>query len=506
MIHSRKLFYVLQAVLLFTVFSPCIILSQDYAANPALNQGIADLKAENYEEAVANLTKARKNDPSSSIAAYYLGLAYKQQQEYKEAIIHLKDAVTLRPGVKDGFLDLAELYYYTGQSEESLKQLGFAEEKNVRPAQTAFLKGLVLMRLERNKEAMEAFNKAKSLEASLVQAANYQIGVALIKEGKGEEAGTMFREVIIADPNSDMAQIANQYIEALSRRAEEERPLRLSVGASYQYDDNVILKPSDQTASGGITGEEDSVYIATFRAEYAPRFSGPLGIKAQYSLYYNDHEKFGSYDVISQTLALVPGYTTMDSMLNMLLSYNYTWVDDDEYLRAGTVSPGYTFMPWPDQMAQAALRYQKKEYLKPPFTMNEDRDAQEYAASLGWFYFFAGAKGFVNVKYEISKEDTEGKNWAYIGNKGSLNIALPLSRNTKLTVSGETYYQQFDETNTNFLKKRKDTTYTALAMLSYEIIRKWEIQLQHVYIRDDSNIAVYDYDKNITSIGVEVKY
>src|SRR3990170_1323234 len=294
MIHSRKLFYALQAVLLFTVFSPRIILSQDYTANPELNQGIADLKAENY----------------------------------KEAIIHLKDAVTLRPGVKDGFLDLAELYYYTGQSEESLKQLGFAEEKNVRPAQTAFLKGLVLMRLERNKEAMEAFNKAKSLEASLVQAANYQIGVALIKEGKGEEAGTMFREVIIADPNSDMAQIANQYIEALSRRAEEERPLRLSVGASYQYDDNVILKPSDQTASGGITGEEDSVYIATFRAEYAPRFSGPLGIKAQYSLYYNDHEKFGSYDVISQTIALVPGYTTRDSMLNMLLSYNFTWVDD----------------------------------------------------------------------------------------------------------------------------------------------------------------------------------
>src|SRR3989304_2001174 len=476
MIHSRKLFYLLQAILLFTVFFPRIILSQDYAANPALNHGIADLKAENYEEAVANLTKARKNDPSSSIAAYYLGLAYKQQQEYKEAIVNLKDAVTLRPGVKDGFLDLAELYYYTGQTEESLKQLGFAEEKNVRPAQTAFLKGLVLMRLERN------------------------------KEGMGEEAGTMFREVIIADPNSDMAQIANQYIEALSRRAEEERPLRLSVGASYQYDDNVILKPSDQTASGGITGEEDSVYIATFRAEYAPRFSGPLGIEAQYSLYYNDHEKFGSYDVISQTLALVPGYTTRDSMLNMLLSYNYTWVDDDEYLRSGTVSPGYTFMPWPDQMAQVALRYQKKEYLKPPFTMNEDRDAQEYAASLGWFYFFAGAKGFVNVKYEISKEDTEGKNWAYIGNKGSLNIALPLTRNAKLTVSGEAYYQQFDETNTNFLKKRKDTTYTALAMLSYEIIRKWEIQLQHVYIRDDSNTAVYDYDKNITSIGVEVKY
>src|SRR3989337_1374987 len=160
MIDSRKLFYLLQAVLLFTVFFPRIILSQDYTANPELNQGIADLKAENYEEAVASLLKARENDPSSSIAAYYLGLAYKQQQEYKEAIIHLKDAVTLRPGVKDGFLDLAELYYYTGQTEESLKQLGFAEEKNVRPAQTAFMKGLVLMRLERNKEAMEAFRNA----------------------------------------------------------------------------------------------------------------------------------------------------------------------------------------------------------------------------------------------------------------------------------------------------------------------------------------------------------
>ena len=112
MIHSRKLFYLLQAILLFTVFFPRIILSQDYTANPELNRGIADLKAENYEEAVASLLKARENDPSSSIAAYYLGLAYKQQQEYKEAIVHLKDAVTLRPGVKNRFLYPSKLFFF----------------------------------------------------------------------------------------------------------------------------------------------------------------------------------------------------------------------------------------------------------------------------------------------------------------------------------------------------------------------------------------------------------
>ncbi len=473
---------------------------------PLLEQGIKDYKAENYEEALITFQKARKQDPQSSIAAYYLGITYKQLQNYKEATIHLADALNLKPGVKDARLDLAEAYYQLGLNEESLKQLNFAEEQQVKPGQTAFLRGLVLVKLDKNKDAVDAFKKAKEMDASMTQAANFQIGIALVRQGNADEAGKMFKEIIVADPNSDMAGFANQYIEALTRKAEEVKPLKLTLGLSWQYDDNVISKPSDQSAAAGISGEHDTRYVGTLRAEYAPRFSGPLGIKAQYSVYYSDYQKLGSYDVMSQTIAIIPGYTMPDSMLNLLLSYNYTWLDDDEYLRTGTASPTYTFMFGQGQMAQLSLRWQGKEFLKPPFTRNEDRDSQDFAASMGWFYFFAGNRGFVNAKYEINKEDAEGINWGYVGNKGDLNIAMPLNDALKLNLSGQAYYQQYDHSNTNFLKKRRDITYTGSAMLAYEFLRNWEMQFQYAYTRGDSNIAIYDYHKNVSSVGVEVRF
>lgn len=126
-----------------------------FSEDSPLTQGISDYKAENYEEALSSFQKARKEDPQSSVAAYYLGITYKQLQNYKEATFHLIDAIKLRPGVKDGFLDLAETYYQLGLNEESLKQLILAEGQEVKPASTAFLKGLVLMKLERNQEAVD---------------------------------------------------------------------------------------------------------------------------------------------------------------------------------------------------------------------------------------------------------------------------------------------------------------------------------------------------------------
>ena len=83
---------------------------------------------------------------------------------------------------------------------------------------------------------------------------------------------------------------------------------------------------------------------------------------------------------------------------------------------------------------------------------------------------------------------------------------MPLNDALKFNVSGEAYYQRYNPDNTNFLKKREDMTYTWSAMLSYEFYKNIEAHLQYVYIRDDSNIAIYDYRKNVSSVGVEVRY
>ena len=64
--------------LFFIVFVLLISAAGLEAAGDVLERGIAEYKAENYEEAFALFQKAREEHPESSVAAFYLGLVYKK--------------------------------------------------------------------------------------------------------------------------------------------------------------------------------------------------------------------------------------------------------------------------------------------------------------------------------------------------------------------------------------------------------------------------------------------
>ena len=84
----------------------CFIPEIPAADSSTLEQGITYYRQENFDEALPILQKARKEDPSSSLAAYYLGITYKQLQDYKSAKPNLIDAVTLTPKIKEALVEL----------------------------------------------------------------------------------------------------------------------------------------------------------------------------------------------------------------------------------------------------------------------------------------------------------------------------------------------------------------------------------------------------------------
>jgi hypothetical protein len=141
-----------------------------------------------------------------------------------------------------------------------------------------------------------------------------------------------------------------------------------------------------------------------------------------------------------------------------------------------------------------------------PIPAEEDRDGDVFSASAGWIYLFSEGKGFLNLIYEVSTENTDGKNWSNVGNRGSANILVPILGNVKINVSGEVYLQNYRNVHTIFDIKRKDKTYTASGVLSYEFYSGASFLLQYAHIRDDSNIAIYDYNRNIYTAGIEYRF
>src|SRR3972149_3362541 len=396
--------------------------------------GSDNLREGNYEEAVEDFKNARERDPKSSIAAYYLGIAYKKLQDHGAAKIHRRDAISLTPPVKESVAELADVLYQLGELEETLNILSIAEKEGIESAQTTYLRGVVLLKLGLGKAAIRLLEKAKSMDERLTLSADYQIALANLQEGNFEKARDILKEIVIRDPNSDLAQYANQYIDAITKQLKEESPLRLAAGLQYQYDNNVILKPGDTSVAGDITDEADSLTAVTLRGEYVPKLKGPLGLKAQ-----------------------------------------------------------------------SSLKYLRKEYQRPPIDSDEDRDSDDSGLGISWFYLIAGGKGFINTRYDFIREDTDGSNWRYKGNKIGIGLLYPVIERLKFNAGGEGYFQDFENTHTAFSKKRDDTIYSLYTLLTYSLRNNIDLNAQYVFIRGDSNIALYDYDKSTITIGIEAR-
>jgi tetratricopeptide (TPR) repeat protein len=520
MILGRCSFFLVLLILIFPLHS---VYGQ---RNPDLQRGIAEFQQENYEEALDSLHKARNADPRNSQPAYYLGITYKNMERYREAQKQLEAVLDLTPRIKEAILELAEVDYNLGEYDKALKVINMAEDENFRPGQTAFIKGLILLGMNNIPAAVESFEKAGQTNAALVAAADYQIGQAYLKNDKLDEAESHFKNVIEQEPGTDMAIFSSDFLVQIEEKRREKREFRYYLGLHYQYDDNVVLRPTNDSAAVAISDEEDSRAVLTFGMEYVPKPRKPLDFTAHYSVYMSFHDDLSEYDYHRHTAVLNPSYLINEkSRADLVLRGSYSWVDNEEYLGTAAVSPMYTRYFSPEHTIQTYVSYQKKDYSWDIPDTDEDRDANEYSFNVNWFHFFAQDmgvflpfmedydlsffaknRGYFNLFYKLSKEDTDGDNWEYVGNRAAATLLLPLIKNWKVRLTGDFTYQNYDNRHTIFNKERRDYIYDAFALLYYRFHKYLDLQLLYNYVRNDSNIALYDYERNVYSIGIEWRY
>lgn len=468
-----------------------------------LDQGINDLKSESYEEAVHNLSHHVEAEPGSALGHYYLGVAYLKTHDLASAKTRLSKAVRLDPSHGQARLSLAEALYRLNDTDGALRETAAAEAAGTGTGALHLLKGLALSKAGRADEALAAFAAAKAADPALAQAADYQTGLVLVKEKRLKEAREAFGAAAIKDPNTDLALFAGEFESSLEKKMDRERPLKLSLGLRFEYDDNVLLKPADSAAASGVSGQIDRREVLTARAEHYKALEGPWSLKSGYFLYLSNHHHLETHDIQSHTLNLTPTRSTESGSLNLDLSYSLALVDGSSYLQSVAFSPGYNHLIAPSKVASVAARFKKREYAKEPFSAAEDRDSTEAALSIGYSSVFPRDGGYASLRYEVSQEDTDGANWEYTGHKASLNVLYQLRKGLKAQGYIEAFLQDFSNTNTYFGKKRTDRTYTLSAVLSYTVFESTDLIAQYTRVRDDSNIAQYDYERDIISVGLE---
>jgi tetratricopeptide (TPR) repeat protein len=495
-------------------FSFLFLPDQGLCESPLLLKGIGLYKQENYEEAVEMLNQARKEEPKSSAAAFFLGLTYKQLMNYPQAAVHLEDAVTLTPKIKEALLEFVDVLIELGRLDEAGKWLAIAEQEGIFPAKTAFMKGLYYQKLEKEDQAIEAFEKARALDPSLSQAVDFQIAMIYVKQKKVDLAKERLQTVYVRDPLTDLGTFARQYQDILETKEFLERPFRFTVGVFGQYDTNLVLKPIDASLTPTVTGEAVWTLVSSFRVEYVPRLAGPWLFNAQYAFLSNIHSKFGdNYDSMGNSISVTPGYDFGGFSLNVAATYTYVLLrnpDYESYLGYLNAGPLLRKPIGDDKILDVYLGYMNKTYFQGAQLEDENRDSTGLNPQLSFYWFFKNG-AFLNFRYEFVKEDTDGANWDYSGNLVALTVSYPLLEKVTLQVYGYVFDQDFKNPNTNsvpgmFGVKREDRTYTGSIGLIWEFYRNMNLLLQYNHTHVDSNIDYYEYKRDLYTFGIEYRF
>ena len=477
--------------------------------SPLIKKGIEEYKDESYEEAIVTLTQARDADPKSSVAAFFLGLAYKQTIDYEQSLKNLLDAVSLTPRIKEALVEVVDVSMQLGNLDIAKKWITVAEKENIFPAKIAFLKGLIYKEEGRNKEAAESFAKAKSIDPNISQVADIQIALSYIRDRRLNDARRSFEAAIVNDPQTDLAGFARQYLDAVEQRIRLQKPLRFIMGAYGQYDDNMVLKPNDQTFASGITNESSAVLNTMFRVNYTPILKAPWLLSAQYALGSNVHDKNRlTHDSLSNSISITPGYNFGEYALYLSTSYNHALVRDPSYKRySGTFSTGPLFRMAVNgnQLVEIFSGYTNTEYFQPVLAPEEDRDAHGYRSYISWLWLFK-KDYFLNLRFQSDSQDTDGRNWDNSNIGFSINYAMPVYEKVKFQLSGQFNNQEFDHLHTVFGVTRKDTMFVFSGGFTWDWKKDISIVTQYTRMRADSNIGVYDYTRNMYTLGIEYRF
>jgi tetratricopeptide (TPR) repeat protein len=491
-----------------SVFLIGIIFSESEASENLLERAIAQYKAENYEEALELLLKIRKEEPTSSTAAFYLGLTQKQMGNYKEAVNQFKEALRLTPAEKEAYPELIETLYFLNEIKEAKDWLLRAEKEGVRPGRLSFLRGLILLKEGNDRGALKAFKKAKQLDASLSQESDIQIARIYVRQKRFSEARESLKAVISVDPTTETASFAKEYEDALERIVKKYKAWSVTAGVAYQYDDNSLLKPTKPPIGVHIKGEKDSSIVTSLRFIFTPLLNDPWVFMGQYASYTNNYFDNHKVNLISQSISITPGYNFSRGVITLPTSFSYQWLHEKEYLHLSQVKPTLHLMVWPNHIFYFSTGYIRREMLRSPPNHNrkEDRDGNIWNVSPGYLHPFMGGKGLFYVYYEFSEDNTEGKNWENFGNRFTLGLTLPIVEKVSLLLSGDIFLQNYQHTHTFFGMERNDRTYYGSTGIRWEILKGLKLNLQYAHTRANSNIRIYDYRRNVVQLGAEYTF
>jgi len=488
--------------------APTAALAAPPADTAVVQQALQQINKENYEEALDLLTRAWRDGVRTPETAFLLGRTYRYLLKYQEARQYLEEAIRLKPGFREAQLLLADTLIGLDQPTLARPVLLELDAQGFEPGHTAFILGMAYYKEKNYSQAVHYFRKAQQ-DPNLAQEAKFQESMALAAQNRLTEAKKTMQEAINLNPQSTTAGFAQGYAAVLDRRLKSYQRFRFNVYTGFDYDSNVTLEPGDPSAAAFVSGRDDVFWSLAAALEYNIMPPGPFAMWAFYGYYQNFHRRLTNYDLFSNTVGVVPAYTWPNSRLWMPFAFNYSDVGYSKYSTSYILSPTYLYLFTPNVGVEVGMRLARRYYWFPVSFPQDDRTGRWLAGSLACYYFIKNQEGYLQARFTYERDWTGGSNWDSNVFRFTVSALYPVTNGLKIKGIADLIIQPYDNLwygGNPFVPnpKRDDLIFIGGVEITQTIYKGLEVNAHYYYIRDDSNISLYDYHRHI--VGVQLGY
>lgn len=523
--HFLSVMFLVMYIATYTFTSQAQELSGTETYDFKMSKGILEFSKGRYEKAAELFQQALRAKPGDVDALDYLGQSLLRLKNYQAAETAFRESLEHQPSSARALLGLGIARIGLGKYREALTPLNAAEQVSPDNPLIYYFKGFVSQQLSAYDQSQALFSRAMALSPDLTPTVRYYTGIGHYQRGLVEEAQKEFEAAIaLSEPDSDLARSAKEFLQQRGA-SKGPRAWDLSMSASGQYDSNVVLLPLGTQPPGGQTGiSQKDDYRAAFylRGEYRGIQTNAWTVGATYGFYQSLHQTLSTFDVENHSPSLFVQHQFGALQTRLQYMYDYVKVGQSPYLIANSIQPTFTLAESGNRFTLFQFRYQDKDFQHGLFAANSFRDGKNWLAGVTQFFYFANGAGQARIGYIYDSDRTGGgsptvavvgnqtnADWAYRGHRVAAGLSLPPVMTVRLNLAFDYYRQDYDNPSSfspTGTTRRLDEILFFTGTLSRNITDNVSIALEYNYTRDQSNVTLFDYARNVYSVTLNARF
>jgi len=468
--------------------------------------GVFSFGEKDYASAENSLKTALELAPDNPFYNHWLGKTYLETQQYAQALPYLEKAWKIRPEISGLKFDMAYLKFRTedyAAASRLFLQTREAEPENVL---AHYYAGICLYRMEEYGKAADLLVRSAEMSPTVRANALYHAGICYQQIGDTGHAEEMFEQVKNDPEAGILRDSAAQWLDLFRQQEKQIRPYRVHFQTGVMYDDNVQIEPDDTDLFTGTDyfadDADDWAFVADFSGSYDIISGRDHKIGIGFSQYNTWHSDLDEYDLSGTTGHLYSVYSLNPFSFRLNYRPAYYFAGSDSYLRQHCIEPEAVWHMHRRAAARISYRYKDNTYFE-----DQDRSghANEIFGDVIWSFFDGKASFFGGIGYEDYAASGEDQYYARWKSRAGGTLALP--GDLSLGFSGEYQSKTYDSPDSFFGIEREDDRYILSLSLSRKLWHEWlGIMGEYTYMKNDSNISVYEYTRNVSTLSLTLSY